>query len=149
MTRNTIEQYFNNVVSKDLLGLVCSKKLGSGVSREVYQYALNPDYVIKFETDAGSFQNILEWETWENVRFTKHAKWFAPCSHISPCGTVLLQYYASPISSYDLPEKVPAFFTDLKLKNFGRFKDNIVCLDYGRNLLMSNGLTSRMKKAEW
>src|SRR5690348_2007012 len=107
--------YFTNTISSDLLALVTSTRLGKGVAREVFRYALDPAYVIKFETASGSFQNILEWETWDAVRMTKWAKWFAPCKCISPCGTVLIQNYAKDIDELDkLPAEIPIFLTDLK-----------------------------------
>lgn len=147
--------YFNaNVITGDLFRLVCGEKLGRGVSREVYRCALDPTIVFKIEADAGSFQNIIEWETWDTVRFTAgmkndYAKYFAPCIAISPCGTVLVQKYARPVDYTELPEDVPKFFTDLKKENFGLLDGKFVCIDYGNNLLMTNGLTTKTKKADW
>jgi hypothetical protein len=44
---------------------------------------------------------------------------------------------------------MPAFFTDLKRENFGLLLGRLVCHDYGVNLLMENGMTKRMRKANW
>ena len=147
--------YFNaNVITSDLFRLMCGEKLGRGIAREVYRSALDPTLVIKIEADAGSFQNIIEWETWDTVRFTAdtkqdYAKYFAPCIAISPSGTVLVQKYARPVDYTELPEQVPKFFTDLKKENFGLIDGKIVCIDYGNNLLMTNGLSTKLKKADW
>lgn len=149
MTDN-IYDYFNNVISKDLFDTFCSTQLGEGAYRKVYRLTLTPEYVVKIEAGAFNFSNIHEWDVWERVKHTKHAKWFAPCEHISPCGTVLVQKFCKDIDDDALlPEEVPAFFTDIKKSNFGMLNNNIVCRDYGFNLLMEKGMTSRMKKAEW
>lgn len=148
MTTDT-EGFFNNTISKDLLALVTGKYLGKGVAREVFRSALNPDHVFKFEVLSSSFQNALEWEAWDAVKRTKHAKWFCPCIHISSCGTVLIQRYARNIDIAELPKEVPAFFTDLKTDNWGIIDGQPVCRDYGRSLLMDRGLSNKMRKAEW
>jgi hypothetical protein len=147
--------YFNaNVITSDMFRLICGEKLGSGAYREVYRYALDTSLVIKIETGSQSFSNIIEWETWNEVRHTagmKHdyAKYFAPCIAISPCGTLLLQKYARPVCLEELPKEVPRFFTDLKQANFGIYNGNFVCLDYGMHLLMTHGLSNKKRKADW
>ncbi len=149
MTSDSAETFFTNAISKDLFSLCASTKLGKGVARDVYRSALNPDHVFKFELPSMSFQNILEWETWDVVRHTKYAKWFAPCIHIASCGTVLIQAYAREIMPDELPKDVPAFFTDLKADNWGMLNGHPVCRDYGRSLLMDRGLSNKLRKAEW
>ena len=147
--------YFNaNTITLDFFNLMCSERLGKGVSREVYRSAFDPNIVFKFEKDAGSFQNIIEWETWQNVKFTSglkqdYAQYFAPCLAISPCGTILAQAAARPLDHTQLPEYIPSFFTDIKKENFGIIDDKIVCIDYGNNLLMTLGLNKRQRKADW
>ncbi len=145
---STIEQ-FSSVVSKDLFCMVTGTQLGEGIARDVYRSALIPSQVFKFETRSGSFQNILEWETWEHVKHTKYRRWFAPCHAISPCGTILIQEYARAIETSELPTHIPAFFTDIKQKNWGMLDGRPVCVDYGYTLLMEKGMTSKLRKAEW
>jgi len=135
--------------SREFLEFVCGDRLGAGMSREVFRFALDDRYVIKFEPMEHRFQNVEEMMTWQAVEHTDFAKWFAPCTAISGCGRIMLQRYAEPIPATALPERVPAFFTDLKPSNWGRIGKQPVALDYGRTLLMSHGLTKRTRKADW
>jgi hypothetical protein len=138
---------------RELWNLICGSVLGQGSARTVYEHCLDSGLVLKVESGAGSFQNVLEWETWEQVRDTEHARWFAPCVAISPCGGVLVQRRTVQPKAY--PDLVPNFFTDLKLTNFGTllpYKDEeerFVCHDYGFTRLMGLGLTKRMAKPNW
>jgi len=142
--------FFNdNTIARDFFSLCAGKLLGKGVGREVYRSNIDSNQVFKVETSSCSFQNILEWEAWDAVKSTWYAKWFAPCLSISPCGTVLLQQYVPDIEIKDLPEDVPAFFTDLKQKNWGILNGQPVCRDYGRTLLMDRSLTRKTRKADW
>lgn len=136
-------------MNRELLEFLCGDRLGSGMSREVYRFAVAPQYVLKIETIEHRFQNVEEFRTWQAVEHTAHAKWFAPCHAISGCGRFLLQHYAEPLAACALPAEVPAFFTDLKPSNWGRIGKQPVALDYGRTLLMGRGLTSRMQRADW
>ena len=140
---------FTSVTARDLFSLVVGAKLGQGAFREVYASKTNPKVVLKFETDDGNFDNILEHEVWNRVKDTEFAKWFAPVHHISDCGVILVQERTQPLAMSELPARIPAFFTDLKRQNWGRLNGRIVCHDYGRNLLMENGMTKRMRKADW
>lgn len=137
---------WGDVVLHDFVELFCGEKLGEGVGREVYVYALDETKVIKVETTAHSFQNITEWQVWQEVQHTQYAKWFAPCHWISPCGIVLIQSRTQPVKKP--PEKIPNFFTDLKAENYGRLKGRFVCHDYGLNLLVANGL-GRVRMRKW
>jgi hypothetical protein len=147
----SIYDCFPTVVSKDLFELVCGTKLGEGVARQVYRSNLDPSTVLKFETSAGSFQNILEWETWEAVKFTPYVKWFTPCVCISSCGTVLVQKFARNVEDIDIAahSHLPAFFTDIKKDNWGVLDGQLVCRDYGRTLLLDRGLSKKLRKADW
>lgn len=139
---------FTNTVAKDLCGLMAGDQVGYGMSRDVRVFLPDPEYVLKFELDSGRFQNVMEWEFWQEVRdMNWFNQWFAPCRMISACGTILMmrRTYAPKIP---YPEKIPSFITDTKLSNFGQLEDRIVCHDYGR-LLMTNYLTRRTKKAKW
>lgn len=127
--------------------MVAGEKLGSGIARTAYVNLLDSTKVVKIEDVSCSFQNVLEWETWQRIQHTKHARWFAPCFSISPCGMVLIQGRTTTPSRY--PPKVPAFLTDLKRSNYGSYKGRFVCHDYGMTLLMENGMTTRMRKASW
>lgn len=128
---------------------MCGEPLALGSAREVYINALDTSKVIKFEYKLGSFQNITEWQTWQDMQFTKMGKkWLAPVRAVSPCGRILIQDRAAILSNrMDMvPEKVPAWASDHKLENFGVIGDNVVCIDYGLNLLTSYGNSNRMVK---
>ena len=145
-----MNEHFTNVITQDLRALFCGKSLGEGISRQVFACCnQKPDAVIKFETDAHSFQNVMEHEVWTEVRHTEHAKWFSPVLDISPNGVILLMRRTKPLTRDQLPERMPSFFTDLGMTNFGLLDGQIVCHDYGLNLLMSMGLSKRMRKADW
>lgn len=126
--------------------LICGSYIGSGAYRKVYRNRIDAKSVIKIEEDSAQFSNIKEWEMWNQCMYGPLKKWFAPCLSISPSGQVLIQAKTTPCSPRDLPKKVPAFFTDLKCENWGWYKGNVVCHDYG-NLLLTSG--SKLKKAQW
>jgi hypothetical protein len=141
---------------EDSFNLLCGAALGRGMSRDVFECALLPDCVVKVETGAQRFQNIMEWETWQIVRHTKAARWFAECRWISPNGRVLIQERTRPPAPNEYLDKVPVWFTDLKRTNWGMAKTNrdskqfFVCHDYGTCLAIQEGTTTtRMKKAQW
>jgi hypothetical protein len=129
--------------------LFLGKKLGEGMSRKVYACRTDSALVIKIERRAGYFQNIREWETWNELQYTAAAKWLAPCIDISSCGTILLQKRAQPIREKELPKQMPVFLCDFKLANFGVLEGRVVCCDYGTNLTISQAAGKRMKKVKW
>ncbi|WP_323016382.1 hypothetical protein [Castellaniella sp.] len=134
---------------REALGLLQGTQISYGSARTVYACKLFSDCVIKVEDGAGSFQNVMEWETWQRVKDTKFAKWFAPCEFISPAGGILVMKRTMPIDEKRYPQSVPAFFTDLKYANYGMLDGQFVCHDYGVSLLMENGMSERMRKPEW
>jgi len=145
-----LEGLFQGTLARDLLNLCTGEFLGCGNGRTVCVFAPDTSLVIKFEHAARSFQNILEWETWERVEECKNiACWFAPCVRISDCGTVLLQKRTEPLPDKLVPRMVPQFFTDLKRANWGLYKHKPVCHDYGKHLLMEVGMTTKLRKADW
>lgn len=133
----------------ELLVLLCDRRLGHGMTREVFQLYTDPTKVIKFELESGHFQNVAEFTLWRSIEHTKFAKWFAPCHYISHCGRILIQSYAEPLAAIALPAEVPAFFTDLKPSNWGQIKGQPVAVDYGKHLMLERGMTGRMRRADW
>lgn len=138
----------------DLFHMMCQDYIGSGMGRVVWVNSADVMTVIKFEHQG--FQNVMEWHAWLAVKDTDHAKWFAPCLNISPCGMVLIQRRTTPAAN--CPEMIPAYLTDTKLSNYGILMGTeeklpnagaFVCHDYGTNMLLENGLTKRMQKANW
>lgn len=142
-----LNDHFPTTMAKELLGLVKGKRLGSGAGREVFVYDPDPTCVIKFEIGACSFQNVTEWQTWQDFREApKVARWLAPCIMISPCGSIMIQKRTSLIRREELPEKVPGWATDTKVGNWGLLDGKPVMHDYG---IVLQTLNDRPKKADW
>jgi hypothetical protein len=127
------------------LNLLCGGKLGEGSTRTVFRNAFDPKLVVKVATStAGVKANMEEFAVWESVQYvSKINSFFAACHTISQVGSVLIQEYVPdvPAGSY----KIPAFFTDLKAENFGLVVGKqVVCRDYGLNLLREQGMKAKM-----
>jgi hypothetical protein len=138
----------NLLIYRDLFNLVCGAKLGQGIARTVYVFTPDDTKVVKVEP-AGSFQNVMEWTTWTRVQSTKHARWFAPCHSLSNDGRILIMARTQAMEHDRYPVRMPAYFTDFKYGNYGAYKGQLVCHDYGTNLLMEAGMTGRMRRADW
>lgn len=142
-------EHFPTSLARDLAGMVIGDSEGAGTFRHIYSHAHDKDLIVKIENGYRSFHNVTEWEVWKSIKSTDLAKWFAPCVEISGNGIVLIMKRAKPIPRAKLPARVPAFFTDLKAENWGWYKGHPVCVDYGLHLLHENGMTKRMRKANW
>ena len=142
-------EYFSNVTAKDFMNMMLGELVGTGQYRQVYSLEFDDTCVIKLEDKYAKFSNVKEWEVWSAVKGTSYAKWFAPCVKISGNGAWLIQKKTTPARMEELPKEVPAFFTDLKLSNWGRLGKQIVCHDYGNHLLLEQGMTKRMRKPTW
>ena len=134
---------------KDCFNLLCAKKLGGGIHRDVFECKIRKDLVVKVEgSDFRYFANVREMSFWDEHQYHEGiAKWLAPCEYLSPDGRVLLQKKATPIArESDLPERLPSFLTDVKMENFGMLNGRIVCVDYAMYLA---SVSTRMIKARW
>lgn len=140
---------FPTTAGRDVAKLVLGNLLGYGTTRAIYQHALDPGLIVKIEDGAQSFCNIAEWSVWEAVKETALARWFAPAVAISQSGTVIVMKRCEPLRPDELPERIPAFFTDVKAENWGLFEGRPVCLDYGYHLMLERGMTKAMRKANW
>lgn len=139
-----------SVAGSAAVGLLCGQFLGEGMSRKVFVCGLDSSLVVKVETEAGRFQNVKEWELWQEIQYTSAAKWLAPCLHLSPDGTILVMARTSPLALADYPDKLPVWLSDRKFANFGKYKGNFVCHDYGCNLAMTHGAArNRMSNVHW
>jgi hypothetical protein len=137
----------NAIVRGDLFWLMCDEVIGRGQGRTVYSSKVLPNSVIKVEENARSFQNIIEWETWEQLKNTVYAKWLAPCEHISANGAVLVMAKTKPL--HKLPSEMPTFLDDFKPENYGIYNGRPVCHDYGINVVKLDRLNIRMRKVKW
>jgi hypothetical protein len=129
--------------------LLCDEQIGSGIARNVFSSQVLASSVVKVEDRIGSFQNVVEWETWQRVKETEFAKWFAPCEWISGDGSILVMKRTQPAREGEFPKKMPAFLTDFKRTNYGVLGKRIVCHDYGLTTMLECGMTKRMKNVNW
>lgn len=126
--------------------LVVGKPLGYGCFRDVYICGLNAEWVVKFQRERCDFDNVKEWEAWQEYKHNpKVAKWLAPCHHISASGDILIQQRTQYLEK--LPEKMPSFLTDVKPDNYGFLNGHIVCHDYG--FLHPAKLNTRLRTVKW
>ena len=149
----------NSATWRQAFDLLCDQRIGYGMSRSVFSSKLLPDCVIKVEDGAGQFQNVIEWETWQRVKDTPASRWFAECKWISPNGTILIMERTRPAAPSEFPDRMPVFLCDFKRTNYGMVSsttrggkagpDWMVCHDYGTHLMFENGMSKRMRKAEW
>lgn len=137
----------NKAIATDAFNLLCGRKLGSGIHRDVFECKLRPELVVKVETETNyrDFANVREMKFWNDYQHMPAVKkWLAPCHFLSPDGRILLQERVQPIlREEDVPEMLPAFITDIKPENFGMLNGQFVCVDYA--LVVINPVT-RLRK---
>jgi len=130
-------------VMREYVSFMTGDKIGDGMSRDVYDHPSDKTKIIKMENDTRHFQNVLEWQIWQQFCHCKKiAKWLAPCHSISYNGTFLIMTKAADMRKEEIPETLPAFLTDHKLANFGILNGQVVCRDYG-TLILDLKLTRR------
>lgn len=149
----------NAAMHREGFDVLCGRRLGTGMSRDVFECRILPECVVKVEETSQHFQNVVEWEAWKIVKDTPYSRWFAACRWISPNGAVLIMEKTVPAGPADYPDKMPAFLCDFKKNNYGlsyaqdpktgKMFYTFVAHDYGTNLLVENGLSKRMKSVEW
>lgn len=140
---------FGDVVRNDFMGMFLGELLGHGTARMVYTLQRQPHLVVKVESNAHSFQNVAEWQLWEDLKGTEFAKWLAPCRVISACGSVLIQDRTMPLrvgkDFQEFPTELPTFLSDLKPSNFGKIGRQIVAHDYAVNNTIFHGIKNGVK----
>jgi hypothetical protein len=136
---------FNRFINAEIQHLICGTLIGTGSCRKVYHYKQNMNWVVKVESGAKDFANCIEWDTWLHANPALRT-WLAPCIDISPSGAVLIQAKVEPLRASELPKRIPALFTDLKISNWGLYEGRPVCLDYGWQRMNSN---LDLVKANW
>lgn len=119
-------------VLREFANFTLGKKLGGGMSREVFVNRADPNTIIKVENSGIHNQNTMEWLIWEQFKHVKSiAKWLCPCHTSSYNGTFLIMDYARDMLPDEKPKKVPEFISDVKLENFGILNGKPVLRDYG------------------
>lgn len=144
-------------LNESILDLCMGRKIGSGYSRDVYEWLPDTTKVLKVAREDNLFRgvaaNIAEFELWERVRegeFYNNAKqWLAPVHLISNDGKAMLQSRTEPVRTCELPAKIPVWITDVKQNNVGWLDGKIVFHDYAMNLIPENGLSNKTVKAYW
>jgi len=139
----------NEATFKDCFNMLCGDKLGEGIHRTVYSCKLRPDLVVKVENqEMRYFANVMEDKFFSDHQSVKEvARWLAPIEFLSPDGRLLLMKRVRPVHESDkLPDKLPAFLTDLKRENFGWLDGRLVCVDYAFTI-PNPGL--RLRRVHW
>lgn len=122
-------------VNTDLITMICGEKIGSGAYRSVYEYNFNPNKMVVKIEPYSTDSNINEYQIWYEVQglcgdLSWVKEWFAPIHYCSPNGKIIIMERTRQLDK-PLPEKVPWFFTDVKIDNFGWIGNRFVCHDYG------------------
>jgi hypothetical protein len=145
---------YSTLVLREIVHLFCGDLLGRGQDRDVYAHAQDPKKVIKIERSAGSFQNVIEWETWKQLSHTPYKKYLAPCHAISSCGVVLIQTRVTPLPPAGDPAltglRLPDFLVDFKRSNYGMLHGQVVANDYGLTIAMNHrAFASKLTRVIW
>lgn len=142
---------WGETVQLECIGLMLGERLGAGISRTVYECAIDPKFVVKVEPQGRQFANIMEWEIWTALSGTAAARWLAPCRTISACGSVLIQARTQPLRRSELPDHMPLWLTDFKQSNYGKLKGKVVCHDYAASarIMINNAAWKRTQLAHW
>lgn len=138
---DTVKQFGDDIL-REFAYFNLGNSLGSGISRHIFDHPSDPTKVIKIEHPNNYYQNVREWQIWQDFGSDpKIARWLAPCHSISYAGTFLVMEKAFDIQPDQVPKTLPKFLTDHKSDNFGVIgmgrKKRVVCRDYGyvRNTL--------------
>ena len=137
---------------EQVLDIITEELIDWGAQRRVFKLAQQwkgEDVVMKVAPGADFSQNIEEYDTWCHVQYTEYKKWFAKVHCMSQGGRVLIQSYVDPLPPSKAPDKMPVFLGDFKYGNYGIKGNQVVCKDYGTNLLRTTGLIKRTRKVEW
>lgn len=133
----------------DLTDLFIGGQLGSGCSRSVFDFNLNPNWVVKIDR-SGQFHNVSEWDIWHSVKdYKEYSKFLAPCHHLSQCGRVLIQSKTYLITQEQLPTELPDFIADIKIDNWGIIGNQAVCHDYANHSFFNVDRIKLMKGYCW
>lgn len=137
-------------MQREFNALFCDELIAVGSARQVWSSRAMPDCVIKIETGSQSFQNVTEWQLWNDLKhFKPVADWLAPCRWISPSGNILIMERTRPIPYDEYPDRLPKFFSDLKYQNYGKLKGRFVCHDYGLHCVATYGGTAITRRVKW
>lgn len=143
--------YFSGVMGQEFFDTIVGEQLGVGISRTVHATKswMGNDKVIKFEYGIQKFQNTREWLVWKAWEDNEDVSpWLAPCYEVSPCGCTLIQARTWKMRPDDVPEKIPAWATDLKAENWGMFEGRPVIHDYG-HVVTSLSRVGKLVKPKW
>lgn len=133
-----VRSNYKNTVTDDLLELFVGPVISYGTYRDVYTFRPSPtEYVIKIQRNSGSlrFDNVIEWDIWNEFKDHKFGKYLAPIETISENGHVLIMRKTKPLLKSLDKYKLPTLLSDLKEENFGLYNDKIVCHDYANHAL--------------
>lgn len=149
--RGAMEEVMDDLIgSNEFFNYFCGEFIGGGHARNVFEYIPDKRWVIKIET-GNTISNALEYNLWNHVEdVASVSKWLAPVKNLSHNNRIMLQRRCKPIYEVSkLPKRVPAFFTDLHMRNWGLLDGKVVCFDYANHLMLENGMTLKMRTPKW
>jgi hypothetical protein len=142
---------FGRINDSTLKRILCGQYKAHGSSRSVYQCKMHPGFVVKIQHN-GCFENVIELAIWDSICMADWlAKWFAASVFVSKTGKILVQekIILKP-SKKDYPKKIPRFFSDIKIDNYGYVNDQLKCCDYASVLPRLTGfMDQKMRRATW
>lgn len=133
----------------DMLTLFLGGNIGEGTTRVVYNYPPDKRYVIKIDKELKGFNNIREYELWNDLKYMDHKslEFLAPIYQISEGGKWMLQRKTTPIKDFKhFPKRIPGFLNDVKIENWGMLGGKLVCHDYANNKIVENGINTNYVK---
>ena len=153
MNKHELYKLVTNNPRKTVAGTIkhdCGELIASGLNRDVYECKHDANWVVKIQKTT-NFDNVLEYKLWDAYYHApEYKKWLAECLTITETGLVLYQRKVEHKSIEFYPDKVPCWFTDFKIQNFGWIGKNFVCCDYAGSFDRMTGIVpSRMRKAKW
>lgn len=121
-------------VCSGILEILFGPKIGEGLHREVYEYAIDKRYVIKIERSSETLCNMKEFMFWNEVGYQKELnKWLCPIKEMSSNGRILIMEKMKPITEKNkhlIPKEIPVWLSDMKWDNYGFIGKQFVCCDY-------------------
>lgn len=153
MTEKELMKRFTGKTYKSIAGAIrydCGPLIAQGLNRDVYECKHDPKWVVKIQRTQ-NFDNIIEWKIWNAFYHAPdHRKWFADCLTTTESGLVLIQKRVTHGAIEDYPKKVPAYFTDFKIQNYGWIGKRFVCCDYSNSLEIMTGIVpDKLRSAKW
>lgn len=151
MISRKLKEELSRMNPTQLRRALCGKIISNGHSRQVHECKLNKKLVVKWEF-SGNWDNVAEHLVWGYYKFAPwYRKWLAQVFFISKCGRfIIMEKIELKKTKKDYPGKVPIFFTDITIYNFGFVGKQLKCCDYAAVIGRLSGFAKqKMRRANW